>query len=127
MEAEDILGADDLTKELVFVPEWNKSIWIRALTVEELDSYDTDLISEEKAGNHQLRNSRAKLVVRAACNEDGSRIFLDDQASALGRKNGAAVAKLFDVANRLCGRSPDAQEELEKNSASGQADGSRSA
>jgi hypothetical protein len=72
-------------------------------------------------------NSRAKLVVRAACNEDGSRIFLDSQAEALGRKNGSAISRLFEVANRLCGRSVEVQKELEKNFESGGAEGSPSA
>ncbi len=124
---EAILESQDLPRELVNVPEWGGSVWIRCLTAAERDAFEASMLNTESKGAIRMANVRAKLVCRAACNEDGSRIFLDADADKLGRKSAAAMDRLFSVAQRLSGMSAKDVEELEKNSDSGLAEDSHSA
>jgi hypothetical protein len=122
-----ILKVQDLAKELVEVPEWGGVILVRCLTSQERDQYEESIYLDNQAGKGIFANARAKLVVRACCNEDGSRVFLDDDAEQLGRKNASAMDRLFAVAQRLSGLGSDAEKSAEKNSKGGGADGSPSA
>jgi hypothetical protein len=67
-----------------------------------------------------LHNVRAKLVVRSVVDEDGNRVFRDQDAPALGEKSAAVLDKLYDVASRLSKVTQEDVEELAKNSAAGQ-------
>jgi hypothetical protein len=127
LTAEQILAADDIRPETVEVPEWGGSVLVWPLTGAERDELELTTI-EGKGRNAQvnLRNFRAKLVVRTVRDADGRRIFTDDQAAALGSKSAAALERIADVARRLSGLSEADVEELTGNSAPGQSDASRS-
>jgi hypothetical protein len=62
-----------------------------------------------------LRNIRAKLVALTVVDEDGNRIFSDEDAEALGKKSAAALDRIFAVAQRLSGLRPEDVEELAGN------------
>jgi hypothetical protein len=69
-------------------------------------------------GNKQvedLRNARARLVVLAAVDEAGAPLFDANDAAALGRRNSAALDRLFEAACRLSGISDGDVKELEEN------------
>jgi hypothetical protein len=59
---------------------------------------------------------RAKLLVKCLVDEAGERLFTDQDAPALGAKNGAVIDRLYDVAARLSGLSEEEKAELEGNS-----------
>lgn len=113
LSKEQILQADDLKKELVEVPEWDGQVWVRTLTGEELDSYETSIVGK---GKSDMRNIRSRLIARCVVDQDGNRLFADNEAEQLGGKSAAALDRLYDVAMRLNGRSEKDQKELEKNS-----------
>lgn len=113
LSKEQILQADDLKKELVEVPEWDGQVWVRTLTGEELDSYETSIVGK---GKSDMRNIRSRLIARCVVDQDGNRLFADNEAEQLGGKSAAALDRLYDVAMRLNGRSERDQKELEKNS-----------
>lgn len=103
-----ILNADDIPQELVNVPEWGGDVYVRGLTARELDKYQMSMLQQRgKSQVANLDNIRAKLVVRTTFDETGARIFTDDDAAALSAKSGAAVGRLFDVAQRLSGLGKD--------------------
>lgn len=113
----DIFGADDRRYENVPVPEWNGTVRLRSLTGEERDRYEASMM--KRVGNKQvedLRNARARLVVLAAVNEDGTPLFDANDAAALGRRNAAALDRLFEAACKLSGISNEDVKELEGNS-----------
>lgn len=104
LSAEDILNKDDLPRESVDVPEWGGTIWIRIMNGIERDAFEASLAEQARSGKskaEQMRNYRARLVVMAACDKDGRRLFADNQADALGEKNAAAIERCYDVAERL--------------------------
>lgn len=118
-----ILGEDDLPREKVAVPEWPK---VREVRVRTISSAERDRLEETcqpatKGGPRNMANFRARLAVLCVCDEKGERIFKDEDAEALGRKSGAALDRIADVAIRLNRLQPDAVEQAEKNSGSGPA------
>jgi hypothetical protein len=129
-----ILQADDLEYEDVYVPEWKGTVRVKALTGRERDDFEASCTRELPArdphtgkiirGQYEYRrdveNVRAKLVVRSVIDDQGKRIFRDQDANALGDKNAAPLDRLFDVASRLSRISAEDIEELAGNSAAGQ-------
>lgn len=111
----DIFGADDRKYETVSVPEWGGEVRLRSLTGAERDAYEASMT--RRVGNKQvedLRNARARLVVLAAVDEVGAPLFDANDAAALGRRNAAALDRLFEVACKLSGISGDDVKELEE-------------
>ncbi len=120
-----ILQAQDLPRELVEVPPWGGSVYVRALTGAERDAFETSIVEQRgKSTKMNLKNIRAKLVALTVVDEEGNRIFSDSDASALGKKSAAALDKVFEVAQRLSGLRPEDVEELSKNFGSDQSEDS---
>jgi hypothetical protein len=120
-----ILQAQDLPRELVEVPQWGGSVYVRALTGAERDTFETSIVEQRgKSTKMNLKNIRAKLVALTVVDEEGNRIFSDSDASALGKKSAAALDKVFEVAQRLSGLRPEDVEELSKNFGSDQSEDS---
>ena len=120
---DDILQADDLERRLVEVPEWGGSVWVRALRGDEYDEFQASIL-EGKGTNRQVnvRNLRAKLVVRAVVNEEGERLFDDADFEKVGKKSSAALNRLFTVAQELSAVDGDEVEALVGNSETGPSD-----
>jgi len=113
---DQILAAQDLSRELVEVPEWGGSVWVRALTGGERDDFEAScLTTKGKSSELNYRNMRAKLVVRTAVTEAGERVFTDADVEALTQKSASALDRLFSVASRLSALSRTDVEELTKN------------
>jgi len=120
-----ILQADDLLVETVEVPEWGGVVRIRGLTGAERDDFEVSVVEQRgKKTRLNMQNFRAKLVVRAAINGDGQRLFSDRDAALLGRKSAAALQRVFEIAQRLSGLSDQDVEELVGNFDEGQSDNS---
>jgi hypothetical protein len=121
-----ILGAVDVQTEKVDVPEWGGDVIVRGLTGDELDNFQGSVRQfrptfDGKGMEAVLvqEGMRAKLLVKCLIDENGDRLFTDQDAPALGAKNGSVIDKLYDVAARLSGLSEEEQAELEGNSAAG--------
>ena len=134
-----ILAADDLPRETVEVPEWGGAVIVQGLTSRQRDLFEASIQKRRPGGKKRhkdqqetedridLDNFRAKLVVRCVVDEQGSRIFGDQDIETLGAKSAQAVSRLFDVAQRLCGMSNEDVEELAGNSGETTGGGSSSA
>jgi hypothetical protein len=123
---EAILAAPDIKTEQVAVPEWGGTVLVRGMTGAERDEYEATLVvGKGKNRDVNMRNARAKLVVRCLVDADGKRLFGDADVAALGKKSATALERVFDVARRLSGMSDEDLEELMGN-LPGQSDGSGS-
>ncbi len=111
-----ILQAQDLPAEQVPVPEWGGEVLVRGLTGAERDNFEQS-IAEQKGKNVKmnLQNVRAKLVALTVVDEDGNRLFSDKDAEVLGRKSAVALNRVFEVAQKLSGLTPEDVDELAKN------------
>ena len=111
-----ILKAHDLPTEVVEIPEWNGAVIVRGLTGAERDAFEQSIVEQRgKNTRMNLRNIRAKLVALTVVDENGNRVFSDEDAEALGKKSAAALDRIFAVAQRLSGLRPEDVEELAGN------------
>jgi len=111
-----ILKAQDLPTEEVEVPEWGGVVRVRGLTGAERDAFEQSIVEQRgKNTRMNLRNIRAKLVALTVVDEEGNRVFSDEDAEALGKKSAAALDRVFAVAQRLSGLRPEDVEELAGN------------
>ncbi len=123
-----ILQVQDLPTERVHVPEWGGDVLVRALTGAERDRFEQSIVEQRgKSTRMNLQNIRAKLVALTVVDEQGNRIFKDEDVKWLGNKSAAALDRIFEVAQRLSGLRDEDVEELAKNSESDLSDDSTSA
>lgn len=113
---QQIIEAKDLPLETVHVPEWGGEVDVRGLSGADRDSFEDETVKfngGERVVN--VINLRARLCARCMVDEKGERMFSEDEVAELGRKSGAALARVFAAAQRLSGLSPEDVKELEKN------------
>lgn len=111
LSKDDILKAADVKTEEVQVPEWGGTVLVRGMTGAERDAYEASVMVQYN-GQVQMNtaNGRAKLVVKCIVDDDGNRLFTDEDAVEVGAKSGRALDRLFEVAARLSGlREEDAE------------------
>ena len=114
---EQILQCDDLPKETVKVPEWGGAVRVRSFTGRERDAFEASMVrGEGKDRKVDLTNMRARLVGLTVIDEGGQRLFTDEEVDLLGAKSGAALDRVFAIAQKLNGLSGADVEELTKNS-----------
>lgn len=88
-----IRASDDLPRTLLEIPEWGGAVYFRPLTAAERDRYEASLVVA--AGKPlKLEGARARLVVAAASDADGARLFEDGDVAWLAEKNAAAVDRI---------------------------------
>ncbi|PKN91109.1 MAG: hypothetical protein CVU44_21060 [Chloroflexi bacterium HGW-Chloroflexi-6] len=103
---EQILAADDSAFEDVSVPEWGGTVRVRRLSAAEKDAFEASLTIIHQQGGTVVQkpnmvNVRAKLAVRCIVDENGERIFEENEIADLGRKSGAALDRVVAAAKRL--------------------------
>ena len=112
-----ILAANDLKSEDVEVPEWGGAVRVRSFTGRERDAFEASMVrGEGRDRKVDLTNMRARLVGLTVIDETGQRLFTDEEVDLLGAKSGAALDRVFAVAQKLNGLSGADVEELSKNS-----------
>ena len=120
LTAADILGADDIRKERVEVPEWIGHVWVRGMTGIERSHYQQIILDSgivDESGNRKLNLVGTDIFLAACCmvDESGGRLFTDEQVDALGSKSSQALARVTAVAQRLSAITQDEVGELEGN------------
>ena len=112
-----LLTANDLQTEDVEVPEWGGAVRVRSFTGRERDAFEASMVrGDGRDRKVDLTNMRARLVGLTVIDETGQRLFTDDEVDLLGAKSGAALDRVFAVAQKLNGLSGADVEELSKNS-----------
>ena len=90
---------------------------MRSFTGRERDAFEASMVrGEGRDRKVDLTNMRARLVGLTVIDETGQRLFTDEEVDLLGAKSGAALDRVFAVAQKLNGLSGTDVEELEKNS-----------
>jgi hypothetical protein len=112
-----ILAANDLKSEDIEVPEWGGAVRVRSFTGRERDAFESSMVrGDGRDRKVDLTNMRARLVGLTVIDETGQRLFTDEEVDLLGAKSGAALDRVFAVAQKLNGLSGADVEELSKNS-----------
>ena len=109
-----ILAADDLATSTVDTDEWG-TVRIRTMTGVERDEFDAMIVSRKNAkGFNDPTEIRARLVVLCAIDENGARLFKDEDIPQLQQKAAKPLGIVADKVAALNGL--DGEEEAEKNS-----------
>jgi hypothetical protein len=112
LTADQILAADDLGLLKVDVKEWGGEVFIRVMTVGELDAYQKEWVGKKEVG---VDNFRTKFLARCLCDDKGQRLFTDEQIEQLASKSAKVVSRLFDKAAAHNAITEKDVEELAKN------------
>ncbi len=113
---EQILNSTDLKPQEVTIPEWNGKVLVRGLTGAERDYFEQSVIEQKgKDAKVNLNNIRAKLVSLTVIDENGNRIFQEEDVKKLGEKSASALNRIFEVAQKLSGLTPNEVERLADN------------
>lgn len=131
------LQLDDLKlrTQVLDVPEWGGSVIIREMTGTDRDAYEAGIFGETVPGKGKdrkinLLNARARLVVKCLVDENGQRLYQDNEVYLLGKLPAAGLDKVYDAARILSGITDEddkAIEEALKNSQTDQSGASGSA
>lgn len=122
LSAADILSADDIQFEDVYVVEWGGWVRVQAPTGTERDEFEDSIVTLKKElGKHGrvkvsretvMKGARGKAAAIGCRNEQGLRIFTDAQAQQLGEKSAKALQRVFEVWMHLAGMTEDEIENL---------------
>lgn len=115
LNRQQILDAKDLKREVVDVPEWGDDAQV---SVSMLPAIDKDRWDKEsfKNGAVDMIGFKARFITRTIVDENGDRVFSDEDAPHLERKSAPAVDRVFAVAARLNGMLAKQVDEIEKKS-----------
>ena len=107
-----ILAAEDKKMIDHEVPEWGGSVKLRVMTGTERDRFESEFVG----GNKSVEMVRAKLVAKCLCDDDGKRLFTEQEIPQLGEKSAAVLDKLFTACMKLNRFTKDDVEEMAGNS-----------
>ena len=115
---EQIFGSKDLGLERQEVPEWPGEdgdpgvVFLRVLSGTDREAMERIWTeTEEKI----VPNAREKMLVRTMCDEEGTRLFEDDDIELLALKNSIALDRLFRRSMQMNGLSKTSVEDAAKN------------
>lgn len=124
---ESILGAKDLQRAEVEVPEWGGKVLVRGMTANERADFEKNTSTAKtkvRGGGRkgaqidydiEMHAYKVRVLVAQWCiiDEDGKRIFQPADVKELGEKSDAALRRCFDKIMDLSGLSADAEEAIE--------------
>ncbi len=117
----EILAKDDLKTEDVFVPEWDAWVKVRTLNASERDHFESStVVRKGRSVTTNLENIRARLCLLCIVDENGERLFQEEDTFPLGGKSAAALDRIFSTAQRLNGLRDTDIEELAGESSAAQ-------
>lgn len=113
---EDILAKDTRPSEKIVVEAWGLTVVVRGMGGRERDAFeDSCRVRVGKKFEANLDNVRGRLLVQCLYDEDGKRIFGDEDAEALGGQSAAVLEPLVEKAQQLSGLDDTSVKELAEN------------
>ena len=107
LSREEVLAVEDVETRTVEVPEWGGPIRLKALTGEEAVEFAESVKGDNKAG-------AARIVVRCAVDENGARLFQDEDIEVLKRKSMKALLRVQKVALEMNGLSEESIDKVKE-------------
>lgn len=122
LSKEQILSKDRKKTVDVNVKEWGGSVRLQELSASDRDMWENEsfvLNADGTGARFNPKHARARLVVRCLVDDQGRRLFMDDEVAAIGSLSAATVQRLFNAARKLNAISDEDISELEGNSDAG--------
>ena len=113
---EQILNASPKLKE-VEVPEWDGSVFIRPVSLEEQGKLaDLGAKHEKSSAAIRIRYCTLSLLQWTVCDEEGKQLFTaEDLAGLMSKSSASAFLRLQDAVLKFSGLTEESRRELEKN------------
>jgi hypothetical protein len=125
---EQILRVKDIETRTVNVPEWGGDVLVRSLSATERDYFESKLVDQSGGKvRANLQNIKARLASMAIADEDGNRVFTEQEIAILGTKSAAALNRISEAITDMSGISKKDMDELAGNSEAMTSEGSLSA
>jgi hypothetical protein len=109
---DEIFAADDKGLVKIAVPEWGGDVWLRVMTVGELDAYTNEA---KKKGDGIFDDFRTRYLVKCLVDESGVRLFNNGDVEKLATKSAKVMNRLWEEALKHNSISDDNVEEEAKN------------
>ncbi len=107
LSAAEVLAVQDVETVEVDVPEWGGTVRIRALNGEEAVKFSQSIKGDNSGA--------ARIVVRCAVDENGARLFKDEDADVLKLKSMKALLRVQKVAMEINGLTEDSVKKVKEN------------
>lgn len=105
--------ARELPRKTIHIPELGGDVIVQGMSGAQRDEFERSL----RKPNGDLRgNIRARAIVRSVINEDGSRVFSDDDIAAVGRMRADIAQRIWNAQQELSGISESDAKELGEDS-----------
>lgn len=111
---EQILATPWMPKvERVETPEWGGHVFVKEMSGAQRDRFELSTVKGKGPKTEaNLENLRARLVAWTVCDDNGKRLFTEDDIKALGSKGSAVLTRLFTKAQELSALTEEAVAEL---------------
>lgn len=114
---EQILKVKDIETRTVNVPEWGGDVLVRSLSATERDYFESKLVDQSGGKvRANLQNIKARLASMAIVDEEGNRVFSEQEIAILGTKSAAALNRISEAITDMSGISKKDMDELAGNS-----------
>lgn len=114
---EQILRVKDIETRTVNVPEWGGDVLVRSLSATERDYFESKLVDQSGGKvRANLQNIKARLASMAIVDEEGNRVFSEQEIAILGTKSAAALNRISEAITDMSGISKKDMDELAGNS-----------
>lgn len=108
-----INAASDIKTEKVNVPEWKTDVYLKVLTGTERDAF------EASYSDQRMANFRVRFLVLTLCDQEGNRLFDDQQIELLGKRSSLVLNRLFEHSWKINMLSAEAADEAGESSGGG--------
>jgi len=104
-----ILAKEDLPREKVPTDEWAPEVpfvYVQGLSAEARDAWEQSMTTQFQGRivpKSKVKNLRAAFVAKVLVDENGERLFKDNEADLLGNKSAAVLDRLWDKGRELSG------------------------
>lgn len=98
---EDILAKKDLGEKSLHIPMWDITVCIRVLTTEEREKVETWFRKADGETGSGVSNIREKIAVLVCTDENGNKIFKEDDVDELAVKSSLALDLIFETAMKV--------------------------
>jgi hypothetical protein len=113
MLKDQIFKAQDAKVEPVEVPEWGVTLYVKTLSGSDRAKLRT--ISDHLGKVGRESEADTHLLILSACDQQGNRVFNENDFAALNEKNASIITKVAVAALKVNGLGADAVEDAKKN------------
>ena len=113
LSADDILSANDIKLVRVDVPEWGGAIYIRPITISQMEKIEQMLAPDQNKKRRKITYLRETMLVMSIVNPNTlAPIFTRKDMPKLAMKSAAATERVFDQCLKLSGFKQEDVDEL---------------